>query len=204
MTPTVTRLLGDDSEAPLGPAPAATDREEAEALDAYSRVVVRVAEALPPAVVNLRGGKGGNGGSGSGILFTPDGFLLTNHHVVRGMGGDPRPHPRRPRAARPARRRRPVDRHRRRPGRRLGPAPRRARRLVAGPRRPARRGDRQPVRVRLDGDGRRRQRPGPDLAEHHRPPRRQRDPDRRRAEPRQLAAARSSTAAGRSSASTRP
>ncbi len=54
--------------------------EELEALDAYSRSVVRVAEALRPAVVNLRAGRQG---SGSGILFTPDGFLLTNAHVVR-------------------------------------------------------------------------------------------------------------------------
>src|SRR5579864_5518510 len=60
-----------------GPAP-----EEAEALDAFSRVVVRVADQLRPAVVNLRAGSGRRGGSGSGILFTPDGFLLTNHHVV--------------------------------------------------------------------------------------------------------------------------
>jgi S1-C subfamily serine protease len=56
--------------------------EEIEALDAYSRVVVRVAEQLRPAVVNLTTGKGRNRGSGSGILFTPDGFLLTNAHVV--------------------------------------------------------------------------------------------------------------------------
>jgi S1-C subfamily serine protease len=56
--------------------------EEAEALDAFSRVVVRVADQLRPAVVNLRAGSGRRGGSGSGILFTPDGFLLTNHHVV--------------------------------------------------------------------------------------------------------------------------
>src|SRR5262245_6767724 len=55
--------------------------QEAEALDAYSRVVVSVAEKLRPAVVNLRGASGGRG-SGSGILFTPDGFLLTNAHVV--------------------------------------------------------------------------------------------------------------------------
>jgi S1-C subfamily serine protease len=62
-------------------------REEAEALDAYSRVVVRVAEQLQPAVVNLRVGKGRNGSGGSGILFTPDGFLLTNAHVVRDFAG---------------------------------------------------------------------------------------------------------------------
>jgi len=84
MIPTVTRLAGDDPETPGGAAPPAPDREEAEALDAYSRVVVRVAEEVRPAVVNLRGGK--DGGSGSGVLFAPEGFLLTNHHVVRGMG----------------------------------------------------------------------------------------------------------------------
>jgi len=61
------------------------DPQEQEALDAYSKVVVRVAEVLRPAVVNLRSGRGRRGGSGSGILFTPDGLLLTNHHVVAGQ-----------------------------------------------------------------------------------------------------------------------
>lgn len=64
---------------PLPPAPS-----EQEALDAYSTVVVRVAERLRPAVVNLRAGRGRRQGSGSGVLFAPDGFLLTNHHVVQG------------------------------------------------------------------------------------------------------------------------
>jgi S1-C subfamily serine protease len=63
---------------PPGPTP-----EELDALDAYSRVVVRVADSLRPAVVNLRCGRGRGEGAGSGILFTPDGFLLTNAHVVR-------------------------------------------------------------------------------------------------------------------------
>ncbi len=54
--------------------------DDNEALDAYSRVVVNVSEKLRPAVVNVRGRRGR--GEGSGILFTPDGFLLTNAHVV--------------------------------------------------------------------------------------------------------------------------
>jgi S1-C subfamily serine protease len=69
----------------FGAAPSDPPPEELEAMDAYSRAVVRVAETLRPAVVNLRGGRGRNQGSGSGILFTPDGFLLTNAHVVRGQ-----------------------------------------------------------------------------------------------------------------------
>jgi S1-C subfamily serine protease len=64
--------------------PPEPDPSEQEALDAYSNVVVRVAEMLRPAVVNLRAGRGRREGSGSGILFTPDGLLLTNHHVVAG------------------------------------------------------------------------------------------------------------------------
>jgi S1-C subfamily serine protease len=73
---------GGEPGQPAGPD--GPDPREAEALDAYSSVVVRVAEQLRPAVVNLRSGRGRHGGSGSGILFTPDGFLLTNHHVVQG------------------------------------------------------------------------------------------------------------------------
>src|SRR5258707_13588092 len=68
----------------VGGQPPEPGPNEAEALDAFSNVVVKVAESLPPAVVNLRGKRGRGEGSGSGILFTPDGFLLTNHHVVQG------------------------------------------------------------------------------------------------------------------------
>jgi S1-C subfamily serine protease len=56
--------------------------DDAEALDAFSRVIVRVAETIRPAVVHLSAGRGHREGSGSGVLFAPDGFLLTNHHVV--------------------------------------------------------------------------------------------------------------------------
>ena len=91
MKPFLFRLVGDGSDSH----PALPDRpgepvDEQGALDAYSRVIVTVAETLGPAVVNLRAveSEGGRraGGSGSGFLFTPDGFLLTNHHVVRGAG----------------------------------------------------------------------------------------------------------------------
>ncbi len=81
------RHVSDNTPEPLEP-PRHEDRnaprEEADALDAFSRVVVRVAEDLMPTVVNVRahGGGGKRGGSGSGVLFTPDGFLITNHHVV--------------------------------------------------------------------------------------------------------------------------
>jgi S1-C subfamily serine protease len=77
-------FITDGGDFVHGPDPAGPDPREDEALDAYSNVVVRVAEMLRPAVVNLRGGQGRRQGSGSGILFTPDGFLLTNHHVVQG------------------------------------------------------------------------------------------------------------------------
>ncbi|MDP8978567.1 MAG: S1C family serine protease, partial [Actinomycetota bacterium] len=62
-------------------------RREAVALDAYSRTVTDVADRLLPSVASLRvmaqvrGGRR-QAGSGSAVVVTPDGFLLTSAHVV--------------------------------------------------------------------------------------------------------------------------
>jgi S1-C subfamily serine protease len=84
----LTLIRGEPEPATPVPDPTAAEATDREALDAYSRVIVSVAELLGPAVVNLRAvvadGARHPGGSGSGFLFTPDGFVLTNHHVIRG------------------------------------------------------------------------------------------------------------------------
>jgi len=58
--------------------------QEQEALDAYSAIVTTVAEKVLPSVASLRIGRDGRGfgGAGSGVVITPDGFLVTNAHVV--------------------------------------------------------------------------------------------------------------------------
>jgi len=58
---------------------------EQQVLDAYSRAVVGVAEEVGPAVVSIvRSSPRGSAGSGSGVVFAPDGYVLTNAHVAAG------------------------------------------------------------------------------------------------------------------------
>ena len=169
---------------------------DAEALDAYSRVVTTVAERLTPSVANLRvsrrvrGGRTLDGG-GSGVVITPDGYLLTSAHVVDRASG----------AA--ASRRSPTGRSTwsrssapiRSP---TSPSCGRTRRDLSAAelgdaedaaRRPARRRDRQPARLRRLGDRRRGLGARPVAADalgRDDALRRERRPDRRGAEPGQL------------------
>src|SRR6185312_9356789 len=54
-------------------------------LDAYSEAVTCAVGRAAPAVLHLAiEGKAGASGAGSGVVFTPDGYVLTNAHVVAG------------------------------------------------------------------------------------------------------------------------
>lgn len=81
-------------EDPRGASDSAPDKppptppvDDSDLLDAYSRAVITVVEKVGPAVASISVGRRrrrwmGSGGSGSGVLFTPDGYVLTNAHVV--------------------------------------------------------------------------------------------------------------------------
>ncbi len=88
------RLVADNAGSHASVQPATPD--DGEIFDAYSRAVVQAADTISPAVVNievtspvatLREAPRAQGqATGSGFVFTPDGYILTNSHVVHGGG----------------------------------------------------------------------------------------------------------------------
>lgn len=82
-------FVSDHGDLPAQSGSSESTAPEDEALDAYSRAVVGAVEQVGPAVVSVYvGGDDGDaqrarGGAGSGVVVTPDGYVLTNEHVVQ-------------------------------------------------------------------------------------------------------------------------
>ncbi len=81
-------LSSEEHQAGASGEPAKRPESDAQLLDAYSRAVVSVVDVVGPAVVSitvdwrLREDGVERGGAGSGVLIAPDGYILTNSHVI--------------------------------------------------------------------------------------------------------------------------
>lgn len=94
-SPQVLTLISGSNhqESAQGPYPVgATDAPDTALLDAYSRAVTAVVDAVGPAVVSIAVGQRSarrwpeREGAGSGVVIAPDGYILTNSHVVDNAG----------------------------------------------------------------------------------------------------------------------
>jgi S1-C subfamily serine protease len=81
----LTQFIDDPEDQPSS-APRSVNRQaaaDADLLDAYSQAVIHVVETVSPAVISVTGrDTAGRGGAGSGFIIAPDGYAITNSHVV--------------------------------------------------------------------------------------------------------------------------
>src|SRR4030095_13626341 len=86
-------LVSDELNPSEASIPAETNVDERPLFDAYSQAVVDVVDRVGPAVVRVETPpdreKRQRGGTGSGVVISPDGLVLTNSHVVQGASAPP-------------------------------------------------------------------------------------------------------------------